>query len=241
MAQANWYAFGRLAWDHTLSSEAIANEWTKMTLTSEPQAVKRIADLMLKSREIYVNYNTPLGLSRPWSGVHFAPEPWQNKSSRPDWTAIYYHRADSLGLGFDRTTTGSNALAQYSPEVQQRWNNPETCPLPYLLWFHHIPWTKKLSTGRTLWDELCTRFYTGADSVGWMQQQWAQVKNNVEPGTYADVAARLETQHKEAIWWRDAWVLYLQEYARQSIPAPYKKPDRTLDEVKALVDIYLLR
>jgi alpha-glucuronidase len=241
MAQANWYAFGRLAWDNTLSAEAIANEWIKMTLTNEPQAVKRIADLMLRSREIYVNYNTPLGLSRPWSGVHFAPEPWQNKSSRPDWTAIYYHRADSVGLGFDRTSTGSNALAQYSPEVQQRWNNAETCPLPYLLWFHHVPWTKKLTTGRTLWDELCMRFYTGADSVGWMQQQWAQVKNNIDPETYADVAARLETQHKEAIWWRDAWVLYLQEYARQPIPAPFKKPERTLDEVKQLVDIYLLR
>lgn len=241
MAQANWYAFGRLAWDHTLSAEAIAREWINMTLTTEPQAVNRIADLMLRSREIYVDYNTPLGLSRPWTGAHFAPEPWQNKSSRPDWTAIYYHRADSAGLGFDRTATGSNALAQYSPEVQQRWNNPETCPLPYLLWFHHVAWTKKLSTGRTLWDELCTRLYTGADSVGWMQKQWAQVKGAVDPEVYADVAARLETQHKEAIWWRDAWVLYLQPYARQLIPVPFKKPDRTLDDVKQLAEIYLLR
>ncbi|MCK8492428.1 alpha-glucuronidase [Spirosoma sp. RP8] len=241
MAQANWYAFGRLTWDHTLSSEAIAREWIAMTLTKEPQAITRIADMMLKSREIYVNYNTPMGLSRPWTGVHFAPEPWQNKSPRPDWTAVYYHRADSVGLGFDRTEKGSNALAQYNPEVQKQWNNPETCPLPYLLWFHHVPWTKKLSTGRTLWDELCTRFYTGADSVGWMQQQWAQVKGSVDPETYAEVAGRLETQHKEAIWWRDAWVLYLQEYARKPIPAPFKKPERTLDEVKQLVDVYLLR
>lgn len=241
MAQANWYAFGRLAWDNTLSSEAIAREWVNMTLTTDPLAVKRITDLMLRSREIYVNYNTPMGLSRPWAGVHFAPEPWQNKSPRPDWTAIYYHRADSVGLGFDRTQTGSYALAQYSPEVQKQWNNPETCPLPYLLWFHHVPWTKKLATGRTLWNELCTHFYTGADSVGWMQQQWAQVKDAVDPETYANVAGRLETQYKEAIWWRDAWVLYLQQYAQQPIPAPFKKPDRTLDEVKKLVNIYLMR
>ena len=241
MAQANWYAFGRLAWDHTLSSEDIADEWVKMTLTSEPNAVRTITDLMLKSREIYVNYNTPLGLSRPWAGIHFAPEPWQEKSARPDWTAIYYHRADSIGLGFDRTTTGSNALAQYSPEVQKKWNNPETCPLPYLLWFHHVPWTKKLSTGHTLWDELCIKFYTGADSVGWMQQQWAQVKPAVDLQIFADVTGRLITQHKEAIWWRDAWVLYLQTYSKQPIPAPFKKPERTLDDVKRIVDIYQLR
>lgn len=241
MAQANWYAFGRLAWDHTLSSETIANEWVSMTLTTEPKAVKPITDMMLKSRDIYVNYNTPMGLSRPWTGVHFAPEPWQNRSPRPDWTAVYYHRADSVGIGFDRTAKGSDALSQYAPAVQPQWNNPETCPLPYLLWFHHVAWMKKLSTGRSLWDELCTHFYTGADSVIWMQKQWNQVKNEIDPETYTNVAARLQTQHKEAIWWRDAWVLYLQEYARQPIPAPYKKPDRTLDDVKKLVDVYLMR
>ncbi|GAB4022077.1 alpha-glucuronidase family glycosyl hydrolase [Spirosoma koreense] len=241
MAQANWYAFGRLAWDHTLSPETIAREWVKLTITQEPRAVRTITDMLLKSREIYVNYNTPLGLSRPWTGVHFAPEPWQNQSPRPDWTAIYYHRADSVGLGFDRTSTGSDALAQYRPEVRRVWETAETCPLPYLLWFHHVPWTKKLSTGRTLWDELCTRFYTGADSVGWLQQQWAQVKPAVDPELFADVSGRLATQHKEAIWWRDAWVLYLQSYARQPIPAPFKKPDRTLEDVKRLVDIYRLR
>ena len=240
MAQANWYAFGRLAWNHELSAESIASEWVMMTLTKEPQAVRTITNLMLRSREIYVDYNTPLGLSRPWSGVHFAPEPWQEKSSRPDWTAIYYHRADSIGLGFDRTVTGSNALAQYRPEVQQRWNNIKTCPLPYLLWFHHVSWTKKLSTGRTLWDELCTRFYRGVDSVGWMQQQWAQVKPAIDPELFADVSGRLATQHKEALWWRDAWVLYLQQYAHLPIPAPFKKPERTLEEVKQSVQIYQL-
>ncbi|MBD2703743.1 alpha-glucuronidase [Spirosoma sp. BT702] len=241
MAQANWYAFGRLAWDHTLSAEAIAREWVTMSLTSEPKSVQTIINMLLKSRDIYVAYNTPLGLSRPWTGAHFAPEPWQNRSSRPDWTAIYYHRADSAGLGFDRTTTGSNALAQYRPEVQQQWNNVETCPLPYLLWFHHVPWTKKLTNGRTLWDELCVHFYSGADSVRWMQQQWVQVKPAVDPAIFADVAGRLSTQYKEAIWWRDAWVLYLQPFARQPIPAPFKKPDRTLDEVKNLVNIYQMR
>ncbi len=113
--------------------------------------------------------------------------------------------------------------------------------MPYLLWFHHVPWTQKLTTGRTLWNELCTRFYTGADSVRWMQQEWALVKGAVDPAIHADVAARLITQQKEAIWWRDAWVLYLQTFSKQPIPLPFKKPERTLDEVKQSVDIYLLR
>ena len=241
MAQANWYAFGRLAWDHTLTSEAIANEWVNMTLTHEAQAVKRITNLMLKSRDIYVGYNTPMGLSRPWSGVHFAPEPWQARSARPNWTAVYYHKADSLGLGFNRTAAGSDALAQYRPEVRAQWENPETCPLPYLLWFHHVAWNKQLSSGRTLWAELCTRFYTGADSVRWMQREWAAVKPAIDSETFADVSARLATQQREAIWWRDAWVLYLQSFAKQPVPAPFKQPEQSLEAVKQSVNLYLLR
>ncbi|TLV03741.1 alpha-glucuronidase family glycosyl hydrolase [Dyadobacter luticola] len=241
MAAANWYAFGRLAWDHTLSAQNIAKEWVKMTLTSEEQSSNRIVNLMLKSREIYVDYNTPLGLSRPWSGVHYAPEPWQNRSSRPDWTALYYHRADSAGIGFNRTITGSDALSQYRPEVRKQWENPETCPLPYLLWFHHVSWDKKLSNGKSLWQELCTRFYTGADSVKWMQNEWSAVKNNMDPEMHADVAARLEKQQREAIWWRDAWVLYLQSLSKQPLPAPFKQPEMTLEELKQSVNVYLMR
>lgn len=241
LAQANWYAFGRLAWDHSLTSEQIAQEWIRMSLTREPKAVRRIRHMLLRSRDIYVNYNAPMGLSRPWAGVHFAPEPWQNKSPRPDWTAVYYHRADSIGLGFNRTATGSNALSQYHPEVQKSWADAETCPLPYLLWFHHVPWDKPLSSGRNLWDELCTHFYTGADSVQWLQREWAQVKPAVDPVLHADVAGRLRTQYEEAIWWRDAWVLYLQEYAQRPIPAPFQKPKRTLVDVKESVNVYLLR
>jgi alpha-glucuronidase len=241
LAQANWYAFGRLAWDHTLSAEAVAREWVALTLTREPRAADRIVNLMLRAWDIYVGYIAPLGLSRPWTGVHYAPEPWQNRSSRPDWTAVYYHRADSVGVGFDRTATGSRALEQYRPEVQRQWQNPETCPLPYLLWFHHVPWGKKLSTGRPLWDELCTRFYAGADSVRWMQGEWAGVKGAVDPETHENVAARLAIQAREALWWRDAWVLYLQSFAKRPVPAPYKQPERTLEEVKQSVDVYLLR
>jgi alpha-glucuronidase len=241
MAQANWYAFGRLAWDHTLTSEEIAKEWVELTLTRNKSASDKIVNLMLKSREIYVNYNTPLGLSRPWTGAHYAPEPWQNRSSRPDWTAIYYHRADSLGLGYDRTSKGSNALEQYRSEVRKQWENSETCPLPYLLWFHHVPWKQPLSSGKTMWDELCTRFYTGADSVKWMQNEWNGIKKDVDPAIHTDVAGRLAKQYKEAIWWRDAWVLYLQGFSKLPVPKPFEQPKQTLGEVKNSVNVYLLR
>jgi alpha-glucuronidase len=232
MGQSNWYAFGRLAWDHTLSSKAIAEEWTKMTLTTQPAAERTIVDLMEKSRNIY----HIMGES-----IHYGPQPWLTKAGRPDWTAIYYHKGDSLGLGFNRTATGSNALALYKPEVQKQWGNPQTCPLDYVLWFHHIGWKQPLSTGRTLWNELCIRYYTGADSVLWMQKQWAQVQPQVDPAIYTDVAARLQTQRKEALWWRDACVLYFQTLSRQPIPAPLVPPTRTLAEVKSLVSIYQLK
>jgi alpha-glucuronidase len=242
MGQANWYAFGRLSWDHTLSSAAIAQEWTRMTLTTEPAAVRTITDVLVKSRNIYVRYTVPLGLHHIMGeSIHYGPQPWLAKAGRPDWTAVYYHKADSIGLGFDRTATGSNALALYKPEVQKQWGNAQTCPLDYLLWFHHVGWNQRLPTGRTLWNELATRYYTGADSVLWLQKQWAQVQPQLDPALHADVAARLQTQRKEALWWRDACVLYFQTYARQPLPAPLVPPTRTLAEVKELVHLYQLK
>ena len=162
-----------------------------------------------------------------------APQPWLAKAGRPDWTSVYYHKADSVGLGFDRTATGSNALALYSPgRCRSSGATPATCPLDYLLWFHHVGWKQRLTTGRTLWDELVTRYYTGADSVTWMQQRWASVKPAVDPALHADVTARLQIQRSEALWWRDACVLYFQTYSKQPIPAPFTPPTRTLAEVK---------
>jgi alpha-glucuronidase len=242
VGQANWYAYGRLAWDHTLSSEGIADEWTRMTLTRQPAAVTAVTQVLNQSRNIYVRYTMPLGLHHIMGqNLHYGPEPWLAKSARPDWTAVYYHKADAEGLGFDRTATGSNALALYAPDAQQVWANPATCPVNYLLWFHHVPWTQPLSTGRTLWNELTTRYYTGADSVLWMQRQWEQAKPALDPELHADVAARLRVQHREALWWRDACVLYFQSIAKQPLPSPLVPPTRPLTEIKELVDIYQLR
>ncbi|MBB6002670.1 alpha-glucuronidase family glycosyl hydrolase [Arcicella rosea] len=242
MSQANWYAFGRLAWNHELSSEQIADEWVKMTLSHEPKTVKTVTKLLIESRENYVNFTTPLGLHHIMGqGIHFGPEPWLMKSDRPDWASAYYHRADTLGIGFDRTKNGSEALLLYTSEVQNQWNDPAKTPLPYLLWFHHVGWKTKLSTGNTLWDELCTRYYTGLASVKDMRKQWDSVKPNIDKEIFEDVAGRLAVQEREAIWWRDACVLYFQQYSKMPIPAQFPKPERSLEEVKKLVEIYQLR
>lgn len=242
MSQANWYGYGRLAWNHEISPEQIADEWIKMTLTKDPSSHKIVKNILLKSRETYVNFTNPLGLHHIMGqSIHFGMEPWLEKSARPDWTAVYYHRADSLGIGFDRTLKGNNALSLYSQEIQNQWNNPATCDLKYLLWYHHVAWNQKLSTGKTLWDELCTRYYTGVEEVEKMQDEWNQVKSNVDSEIFDDVKGRLAAQHREALNWRDACVLYFQTYAKQPIPAPFKKPERTLDEMKKIVEIYQLK
>lgn len=242
MSQANWYAFGRLAWNHTLSEADIADEWIKMTWTKQPQAVEIIKDILLKSRQIYVDFTTPLGLHHIMGqGIHFGPEPWLDKSARPDWTSTYYHRADAVGLGFDRTASGNNVLALYRPEVRASWENRASCDLNYLLWFHHVGWSERLSTGKTLWEELCTRYYQGVEGVAWMQTQWARVQPWVDKEMFADVSGRLAVQHREALNWRDACVLYFQTFSRQPVPEDFIPPHRTLEEMKKLVAWYQLK
>jgi alpha-glucuronidase len=240
MSQANWYAFGRLAWDYDLTSEQIAKEWTQMSLTHQPKSVEIIENLLMKSRETYVNFTTPLGLHHIMGqSIHFGPEPWLTRSQRPDWTSIYYHRADSVGLGFNRKASGSNALSLYHPEVQKRWADPANTDLNFLLWFHHIPWNEKLSSGRTLWNELCYRYYSGVEEVKQMQTDWDNVKGTVDEEIFKDVKGRLAVQHREALNWRDACVLYFQTFSKQ--PIPYEAPKRSLEEMKKIVEIYQLK
>ena len=240
MSQANWYAYGRLAWDYDLSSEQIAKEWILASLTKNHNSVRIIQEMLMKSRETYVNFTTPLGLHHIMGqSIHFGPEPWLTRSNRPDWTSIYYHRADTLGLGFDRKSTGSNALSLYHPEVQKQWINPKTTDLKYLLWFHHVPWNEKLSSGRTLWNELCYRYYEGVKQVAELQSDWEKTKGTVDEEIFMDVRGRLAAQHREALNWRDACVLYFQTFSKQAIP--YEAPKRSLEEMKRLVEIYQLK
>jgi alpha-glucuronidase len=228
-AQSNWYAFGRLAWDPYLGSETIAEEWVRMTFSNDDAFVNRTKKMMMSSREFAVNYMTPLGLHHiMYANIHYGPAPWVNRG-RQDWTSVYYHRADSAGLGFDRTSSGSNAVGQYFPEVRNMFDNMATCPENLLLWFHHVPWTYKLKSGRTLWDELCYRYNSGVDSVRWLQAEWEKSAAIVDKERFELVKSLLAEQEANARMWRDACLLYFQTFSRLPMPEQYERPENTLD------------
>ena len=229
-AQANWFAYGRLCWNYALSSEVIADEWLRMTFTNNKNFVDPAKKMMLASRETMVNYSNPLGLHHIMSASgHYGPGPWVSTLSRPEWNSVYYHKADSLGLGFDRTATGSNAVAQYFPGVRAAWEDPHTTDEKYLLWFHHVAWDFKTKSGRTLWEELCFRYYTGTAEVKGMQQTWDSLKNFIDAEQYDHVKQLLAIQYNEAVWWRNSCLLYFQTFSRRPIPASYEQPDKTLE------------
>lgn len=234
-AQANWYALGRLAWDHSLTSEQIADEWLRMTFSNEKKFISPVKKIMLESRDILVDYMNPLGLHHIMgTGHHYGPAPWVNDQRRPEWNPVYYHRADSNGLGFNRTATGSNALAQYLPEVRALWEDPAGCDEKYLLWFHHIPWQQQLSSGRNLWDELVYRYYTGTARVKTIQETWNTVRPWVDRERHEQVRQLLNIQYEEAVWWRNACLLYFSGFSGRPIPGNFEQPDKTLDYYKSL-------
>ncbi|MEJ2567393.1 MAG: alpha-glucuronidase, partial [candidate division WOR-3 bacterium] len=180
-------------------------------------------------------YMTPLGLHHIMAeNHHYGPGPWVAVSGRPDWTSVYYHQADSDGIGFDRTKTGSNALAQYYPEVREKFSDPKECPEEYLLWFHHLPWNYRMKSGRTLWEELCYRYYSGADSVNWMIKEWCPLEGKIDDERFERVLTFLNIQKKEAVWWRNSCLLYFKEYSGEPIPEKYEKPRKTLEYYKSL-------
>jgi alpha-glucuronidase len=230
LAQSNWYAFGRLAWDHSLTPEAIADEWTRMTFGHEATTVATITRMLLGSRETVVNYSMPLGLHHIMAeGHHYGPGPWVDKLGRADWTSVYYHRADEQGLGFDRTATGSNAIGQYAPEWQRLWGDPATCPENLLLWFHHVSWDRRMRSGRTLWDELSLRYQQGVDEVRAMQRDWESLRDRLDEERFTHVKQRLARQEADAREWRDACLLYFQQFSKRPLPAGVEAPAHTLD------------
>jgi len=234
-AQANWYALGRLAWDPGLSSAQIADEWIRQTFTNEGAIVDTVKKMMLASREITVDYMTPLGLHHIMGyNHHYGPAPWFNQASRPDWNCTYYHKADSTGIGFDRSSTGSNALEQYAPEVRKEFESVRDCPDRWLLWFHHVPWDHRMQSGRTLWNELCYKYYAGVDSVRWMQKAWNSCKGKIDAERWDQVRMLLAIQEREAVWWRNACLLYFQSFSGMPLPAGSERPDHDLGHYEAL-------
>ncbi|MCG6915544.1 alpha-glucuronidase [bacterium BMS3Abin03] len=248
-AQANWYAFGRLAWNNNLTSEKIADEWLKLTFkptASEDKEMltalsvewnlnflKPVKQMMLNSREAAVNYMMPLGLHHIFAANdHYGPGPWWGpKGVRRDWTPPYYHQADTNGIGFDRTRTGSNALSQYHEPLASLFNDVKTCPEVYLLWFHHLPWDYKMKSERTLWDALCYHYEAGLQKVREFQKVWDKVERYVDPERFALVQSKLRQQCVNAQLWKDACLLYFQQFSRKPIPYDIERPVHDLKDI----------
>lgn len=229
--QANWYAFGRLAWDPNLSAAAIADEWIRMTFSNDPALVKPVGDMMAASRETMVDYMTPLGLHHIMGrSHHYGPGPWVTGGERADWTSVYYHRASPEGIGFDRMATGSNAVAQYAPQAGKALSGDER----FLLWFHRVPWDHRVASGRTLWDELVVRYSRGVDDVKATRRTWAAMAPHVDAERHAEVAAYLAVQEREAQWWRDACIAYFQTFSKRPLPAGYAPPPHPVEWYEAL-------
>jgi alpha-glucuronidase len=240
--QANWYAFGRLAWDPDLSARAIAAEWVAMTFTSDPRFVAPVVKLMLESRAAAVDYMTPLGLaSQMAADTHFGPGPWvaPGPGMPPAWSSVYYSRADASGIGFDRTATGSDAIAQYAPHVAAQWGNPAICPDDLLLWFHHLPWDYRMRSGRTLWDSLVLHYDRG---VAWVRQAratWSTLAPYVDRQRFRLTADFLAIEDQDAEWWRNASVAYFQSISHRPLPAGSTPPPDTLAHYEAFCVPYV--
>jgi len=237
--QANWYAFGRLAWDHELDAEAIAREWAAMTFTPAPGFVEPAVAMMMGSREAVVNYMTPLGLTHVMAtGHHYGPGPWVDNLSRPDWNPYYYHRADATHIGFDRTASGSNAISQYSSSLAARFADVSQVGDEYLLWFHRLPWDHRMASGRTLWDELVARYTLGVTQVRDMRATWATLAPMIDAERAHHISSFLAIQEREAQWWRDASIAYFQSKSGRPIPDGFSAPEHPLAHYQGIQSYY---
>jgi len=248
-AQANWYAFGRLAWNNSLSSNQIADEWIKLTFADysgkidtqnsifsadwQVNFLQPVKQMMLNSREAAVNYMMPLGLHHLFAADHhYGPGPWWAPTGvRKDWTPPYYHKADSIGIGFDRTATGSNAVSQYQEPLQSMFSNSQTCPDIYLLWFHHLPWNFIMKDGQTLWDELCYRYDKGVRQVREFQKTWDHVQRYVDSERFSQVQTKLREQCMNAQVWKDACLLYFRQFSKMPFPNDMERPANNLENL----------
>ena len=239
-AQSNWYAFGRLAWNPSLTSEQIANEWLAQTFSTQSNHNSKFSilnsqllQLMLDSREACVNYMMPLGIHHIFAGTHhYGPEPWYSpKGIRADWTPPYYHKADSIGMGFDRTLNGSANVKQYPDSLCRLYNDIKTCPENLLTWFHHVPWDFRMKSGRTFWNELCHKYDEGVHQARHFLAVWDAMQPYVDSQRFNEVQRKLRIQARDAEWWRDACLLYFQTFSRRPIPQDVEHPVHNLDEM----------
>ena len=211
-SQANWYAFGRLAWDPNLTSEQIANEWLEQTF-NVPQS-ETLKSVMLRSREACVDYMMPIGLHHIFAfDEHYGPEPNGFIPSYPiEWCPVYYHKANNDSIGFDRTHTGSNATAQYREPYCSIYDNINTCPERYLLWFHRVPWSYRLKSGRTVYEEMAYRYTRGVNEVEDFIRVWNEAKPYIDDQRWQEVDARLQHQLENAKQWRPVCLDYFKSF-----------------------------
>ena len=217
-SQANWYAFGRLAWDPFLKSERIAREWLRQTFTLDKGFVEPMQRVMMESREACVNYMMPLGLHHIFSfDHHYGPEPDGFKAEYPiEWCPVYYHKADAEGVGFNRSKTGSDAVSQYREPLNEIYNDLESCPEEYLLWFHHVPWNYQMKSGLTLWQEMQEKYNSGVRDV----ERFCLIWDNMKPyfqndmQRWNEVKARMDHQLENARKWRDVCLNYFGSFAK---------------------------
>jgi len=220
-SQANWYAFGRLAWNPGLSSEAIAREWLKLTFTQDEAFVKPMTEVMMASREACVDYMMPLGLHHIFQfDHHYGPDPGGFKPEYPlEWCPVYYHQADSLGVGFNRSSSGTNATSQYREPYRSLYDDLSTCPENLLLWFHHVPWDYKMKSGSTLWEELCAHYDRGVAEVDRFHEIWQQMRPLVlladkdDSRRWQEVEERLQHQQQNAREWRQTCIDYFRSFS----------------------------
>lgn len=215
-SQANWYAFGRLAWEPRLSPEQIANEWLRQTFTTDEHFVQGAWAIMMISREACVKYMMPLGLHHIFKfDHHYGPEPDGFKADYPlEWCPVYYHQADKNGVGFDRSSKGTDAVSQYQEKYARLYDNIETCPENLLLWFHHVPWDYQMKDGSTLWQSLQAEYNEGVLMTEAMQITWRyRLRNFIDEQRWREVDERLEHQVQNAREWRDVCLDYFGQFA----------------------------
>ena len=220
-SQANWYAFGRMAWNPTeCTPESVAKEWICQTFTHEAVAVAAIQKMMMSSRETCTDYMMPMGLHHIFKfDHHYGPEPDGYKAEYPlEWCPVYYHKADSLGIGFDRTmATGSGATEQYPEPYRSMFENLNTCPDEYLLWFHHLSWKHWMKNGRTLWDNLCLHYNRGVKEVDNYRSTWASIKPYIDIQRWQHVDSLLDVQQQNAREWKDTCLGYFQTFSKMPV------------------------
>jgi alpha-glucuronidase len=220
-SQANLFAFGRLAWDWTLRSQSLAEEWTRMTWSNDSDVLGVIVAMMMGSREALVSYQTPLGMHHQMrSSDHYGPNPSQ-WFVEDDYSPVYYNKADSAGLSYDRSRTGSDFVDQYFPVVANRYNDIATTPENLLMWFHHMPWRYRMPDGKTFWEELVYRYQMGVQYVTWMRETWDSLQPSIDARRFAEVQAKLAQHEIDAADWRDTCVNYWQEFSDLPIPVDH--------------------